>query len=61
MHHANRMWTPEFNRGFEKRYGFNPMKYYPALWYDIGPNTAAVAMHSSNTAPRSSPKTSSSA
>jgi hypothetical protein len=36
------MWTPEFNAGFEKRYGYNPMKYYPALWYDIGPNTAAA-------------------
>ena len=42
MHHANRMWTPDFNAAFQKRYGYSPMKYYPALWYDIGPNTAAA-------------------
>jgi len=37
-----RMWTASFNRSFEARYGFSPMKYYPALWYDIGPQTAAA-------------------
>ena len=37
MHHADRMWTPGFNAAFQKRYGYSPMKYYPALWYDIGP------------------------
>jgi hypothetical protein len=37
-----RMWTGSFNQGFEKKYGFSPMKYYPALWYDIGPDTAAA-------------------
>ena len=37
-----RMWTPSFNQGFEKKYGYSPMKYYPALWYDIGPDTAAA-------------------
>ena len=43
MHSANgKGWTPHFNEGFEKLYGFNPMKYYPALWYDIGPHTAAI-------------------
>jgi hypothetical protein len=42
MHHADRMWTPGFNAAFEKRYGYSPMKYYPALWYDIGPSTAAA-------------------
>lgn len=43
MHVANgRMWTPKFNENFQKEYGFDPMKYYPALWYDIGPQTAAV-------------------
>jgi len=31
-----------FQPGFEKKYGYSPMKYYPALWYDIGPNTAAA-------------------
>ncbi|HKE26457.1 MAG TPA: glycosyl hydrolase [Bryobacteraceae bacterium] len=42
MHHADRMWTPNFNRYFQQKYGYSPMKYYPALWYDIGPQTAAA-------------------
>jgi hypothetical protein len=43
MHVANgKAWTPGYNQSFEKEYGYNPMKYYPALWYDIGPDTAAV-------------------
>lgn len=24
------------------KHGFNPVEYYPALWHDIGPDTAAV-------------------
>jgi alpha-L-rhamnosidase len=46
MHHADRMWTPEFNANFQKRYGYSPMKYYPALWFDIGPQTAAARIRS---------------
>jgi hypothetical protein len=42
MHHADRMWTPNFNSYFQSKYGYSPMKYYPALWYDIGPQTAAA-------------------
>jgi len=43
MHVANgRLWTPIFNETFQKQYGFSPIKYYPALWYDLGPNTAAI-------------------
>jgi len=43
MHLSNgRMWTPGFNQAFQKKYGTSPMKYYPALWYDIGPETAAA-------------------
>ncbi|HMD70479.1 MAG TPA: glycosyl hydrolase [Bryobacteraceae bacterium] len=43
MHMTNgRMWTPGFNEAFRKKYGFSPMKYYPALFYDIGPETAAA-------------------
>ena len=42
MHHAARMWTPDFNSAFQKRFGYSPMKYYPALWYDIGADTAAA-------------------
>jgi hypothetical protein len=43
MHMSNgRMWTPGFNEAFQKKYGRSPMKDYPALWYDIGPETAAA-------------------
>ena len=35
-----RMWTPEFNQKFESKYGFSSALYYPALWYDIGAETA---------------------
>lgn len=37
-----RTWTPAFNEEFEKRFGHSPMPYYPALWYDIGSDTAAA-------------------
>jgi len=39
---AGRAWTPDFNKEFIEVYGFDPMKYYPALFYDIGPNTGAI-------------------
>jgi len=35
-------WTDEFNTAFQAKYGFSPVLYYPALWYDIGANTAAA-------------------
>jgi len=37
-----RTWTDRFNEKFERRYGFDPRPYYPALWYDIGPETQAA-------------------
>src|SRR2546422_2768223 len=37
-----RTWTPSFNTNFERKFGYSPMKHYPALWYDIGPETAAA-------------------
>lgn len=37
-----RMWTNDFNEKFEARYGFSPETLYPALWYNIGPKTAAA-------------------
>ena len=38
MHVAGgRMWTPGFDASFQKEYGYNPTKYYPALWYDSRP------------------------
>lgn len=43
LHWLNgRTWTPAFNAGFAKKYGRSPMTLYPALWYDIGPETAAA-------------------
>jgi hypothetical protein len=43
MHMTNgRMWTPGYSDAFQKKYGFSPIVYYPALWYDIGPETAAA-------------------
>lgn len=35
-----RMWEYSLNEVFEERYGFDPAPYYPALWEDIGEDTA---------------------
>ena len=37
-----RMWTGAFNEKFKAKHGFDPAPYYPALWYDIGPETQAA-------------------
>ena len=37
-----RTWTDKFNEKFTTRHGFDPRPYYPALWYDIGPDTQAA-------------------
>lgn len=37
-----RMWTPQFNEKFIAKYGFSPVTLYPALWYDIGPETSSA-------------------
>ncbi|WP_084812353.1 glycosyl hydrolase [Flammeovirga pacifica] len=37
-----RNWTGTFNQKFEELNGFDPRPYYPALWYDIGPETEAI-------------------
>lgn len=42
MEGHGRMWTPKFNEGFKARYGYDPMTLYPALWYNIGDDTAAA-------------------
>ena len=39
---GGRAWTGAFNAKFEQKYGKSPVPYYPALWYDIGPDTAAA-------------------
>ena len=47
MMDGGKMWTAKFNSGFRERYGYDPMTLYPALWYNIGPDTAAArnALH----------------
>ncbi len=39
---GGRTWTDKFNEKFRTRHGFDPGPYYPALWYDIGPETQAA-------------------
>jgi hypothetical protein len=36
------IWTPSFNDAFQKRFGRSPEALYPALWEDIGTETAAA-------------------
>ncbi len=35
-------WTPSITEIFEECYGKNPALYYPALYYDIGPETQSA-------------------
>lgn len=37
-----RIWTEGYNELFEAKYGDSPALLYPALWRDIGPDTAAA-------------------
>ena len=37
-----RMWCGDFNRIFEEKYDFDPAPFYPALFFDIGPDTARL-------------------
>jgi len=39
---GGRAWTPAFNARFQAKYGEHPARWYPALWLDIGPDTAAA-------------------
>ena len=39
---GGRTWTGEFNNKFKEKYGFSPLIYYPALWFDIGKETEAA-------------------
>lgn len=36
------VWTPAITDIFKEKYGKNPALYYPALFYDIGPETGAA-------------------
>jgi len=44
MYHVKggRAWTDNFNTRFIERYKSDPVVLYPALWMDIGPDTAAA-------------------
>jgi hypothetical protein len=43
MFHAQfRMWTLQFNEKFSAKFGFSPVTLYPAMWYDIGPETQSA-------------------
>lgn len=44
-----RTWTGKFNEKFQQLNGFSPALYYPALWYDIGPETEAARVAFFNT------------
>ena len=39
---GGRAWTEQFNRKFREKSGYDPVILYPALWFDIGPETAAA-------------------
>jgi len=39
---GGRAWTEAFNAKFQQKHGRSPALYYPALWFDIGPETAAA-------------------
>ena len=40
--HMEQTWTPAITEIFREKYGRNPALYYPALFYDIGPETGAA-------------------
>ncbi|NJC28462.1 glycosyl hydrolase [Neolewinella antarctica] len=37
-----RTWTPSFDDAFTRLNGYEPHNLYPALWYDIGPETESA-------------------
>jgi hypothetical protein len=39
---GGRAWTARFNEYFRARHQTDPVTLYPALWFDIGPDTAAA-------------------
>lgn len=39
---GGRTWTTSFNDRFRRSRGYDPSLLYPALWYDIGPNTQSA-------------------
>lgn len=47
--HGERTWTDNFNNKYKELYKKDPSLYYPALWEDIGPETAAARVAFYNT------------
>jgi len=39
---GGRAWTERFNEYFREKFKTDPITLYPALWFDIGPDTAAA-------------------
>ncbi|MCL2741001.1 MAG: hypothetical protein FWE70_02680, partial [Oscillospiraceae bacterium] len=39
---GGRIWTGDFNEAFEARHGYGPATLYPALFMDVGPDTASA-------------------
>ncbi len=39
---GGRTWTTGFNQKYQQKHGADPALLYPALWYDIGPDTEAA-------------------
>lgn len=39
---GGRTWTTGFNEKFKHKHGTDPALLYPAMWYDIGPDTEAA-------------------
>ncbi|MCL2625181.1 MAG: hypothetical protein FWD31_16090, partial [Planctomycetaceae bacterium] len=39
---GGRAWTPKFNEYFEARLGYDPVPLYPAMFFDIGQDTASA-------------------
>jgi hypothetical protein len=39
---GGRAWTEKFNEKYREKRGTDPVLDYPALWFDIGPETAAA-------------------
>lgn len=37
-----RMWSATLNDRYKEKFGESPVKYYPALWYEMGENTPAI-------------------
>ena len=44
MYHVQggRAWTEKFNEKYRQKFSDDPLLHYPALWFDIGPDTAAA-------------------